>query len=118
MKKLAKQSFTPCGFPLVEFKDSYGEQCSLQASSLAKYAQPGVSAIWLGIDGVHAEVIHSDAAKVGIKTNQKCGWVPYPIPDEVSVTTRMHLERDAVEALVNHLCAWLNSDVGSFELVP
>lgn len=99
---------------MVEFADSYGEKCSIQASSLAKYQQPGISAIWLGIDGVKAQVLHGDARKFGVKTDATCGWVPYPIPEEVLVTTRMHLERDKVQALVNHLQAWLDSDTGQF----
>jgi hypothetical protein len=112
---LAKQTRSARGFPLVEFEDSYGEKCSIQASSLAKYEQPGISAIWLGIDDVKAAVMWKDAEKVGIRTNQKCGWVPYPIPNEVQIATRMHLEREKVEALVNHLKAWLDSGTGQFE---
>ncbi len=99
---------------MVEFTDSYGEKCSIQASSLANYEQPGTSAVWLGIDGVKAQVLHGDAAKVGVKTNAAAGWVPYPIPEQVMVTTRMHLDRDKVQALVNHLQAWLESDAGEF----
>ena len=101
---------------MVCFQDSYGTQCSLQASSLADYAQPGISAVWLGISGVSANVMWSDAAKVGVRTNQQCGWVPYPIPDEVQVTTRMHLRRDQVEALINHLQAWLDSEDGQMKV--
>jgi hypothetical protein len=100
---------------MVEFEDSYGQKCSLQASSLAINEQPGTSAIWLGVNGVKAAVLWSDAEKVGVRTNQKCGWVPYSIPEEVQVTTRMHLERDKVRALVNHLQAWLDSEDGQFK---
>lgn len=104
VNRLGVQTRTERGFPEVEFEDSYGTKCSLQASSLAKYETPGTSAIWLGIAEVKASVL-----RPGV------GWVAYPIPLEVFVTTRMHLEREKVQALVNHLQAWLDSDTGEFE---
>lgn len=116
MKKLANQTSTSLGFPLVEFKDSYDEDCILEASTLAIYKQPGTSAIWLGIKETRAEVMCRDAEKLGIKTNQKVGWVDYPIPPQVLVKTRMHLERDKVKALINHLQTWLDSEAGQFVL--
>ena len=39
---------TARGFELIEFLDCYDKPCSLQQSSLAIYATPGTSAIWLG----------------------------------------------------------------------
>jgi hypothetical protein len=36
------------GFEIINFKDHYGKDCSLQQSSLAIYSKPGSSAIWLG----------------------------------------------------------------------
>lgn len=114
MKKLGKEKTSSRGFPLVEFYDHYGKKCSIQASSLAIYQQPGTSAVWLGIDGVEAQVLHGDARKLGIKTDATCGRVPYPIPEEVSVTTRMHLDRDQVEGLIERLQAWLDSETGRF----
>ena len=36
------------GFEILKFKDHYGVDCSLQASSLAAYSTPGTSAVWLG----------------------------------------------------------------------
>lgn len=42
------ESRTGREFQLVEFTDIYGKKCSLQQSSLAKYDQPGTSAVWLG----------------------------------------------------------------------
>jgi len=114
MKKLGKSTTTSRGFPIVKFEDSNGEKCSLQASSRA-LQHPGTAAVWLGIDVVNAQVRHDHASKVGIKTDAKVGWLPYPIPEEVLVSTRMHLTREQVEALVNHLTAWLKSDCGQFE---
>ena len=39
---------TERGFELIEFKDIYGSECSLQQSSLAIYEKPGTGAIWFG----------------------------------------------------------------------
>lgn len=72
------------GFELLEFKDRYGTPCSLQASSLAEYEKPGTSAVWLGTDDVAPKVL--------------------------GLTTRMHLDREQVAALIQHLQSWLDND--------
>jgi hypothetical protein len=41
---------TERGFELIEFKDIYGSECSLQQSSIAIYEKPGTSAIWFGVE--------------------------------------------------------------------
>lgn len=97
---------------MIRFKDRYGCPCSLQISSLADYEQPGISAVWLGTDDAAPKVLHGDARRLGVETDATCGWVPYPIPEEVSLTTRMHLDRKQVAALINHLQKWL--DEGKF----
>ena len=101
---------------MVEFADAYGTKCSIQASSLAKYVQPGTSAIWLGVDDAKPQIMKSDALKLGIELppGEATGWMPYQIPPEVLLTTRMHVERGQVQALVNHLQAWLDSETGQF----
>jgi len=114
MKRLGKQKRTGRGFPMVEFKDYYDAPCSLQASSLAIYQQPGTSAIWLGCDDATPKVLASEAAKFGIETTETTGWVPYPIPEDVQLTTRMHLDRKQVKALIGHLQTWLDSKNGQF----
>lgn len=48
MNKLGNITKTERGFECIEFEDYNKEPCSLQASSLAIYRQPGTSAIWLG----------------------------------------------------------------------
>lgn len=106
-KKLGKVERTSRGFELVTFKDQYDVPCSLQASSLAIYEQPGTSAIWLGVDDPQPKVLHGDAAALGIKTDATCGWVDYPISDKVNLSTRMHLNRKQVEALIPMLQSWL-----------
>ena len=106
-KFLGPETRTEHGFPLVEFKDYYDTECSLQASSLALCEVPGWSAIWLGVERLDAAVMAEDAADVGIDTDQTTGWVKYPLPPQVAIPMRMHLEREQVEALVRHLQAWL-----------
>lgn len=114
MKMLGKQKKTDNGFPKVEFKDYYGVPCSLQASSLAIYQQPGTSAIWLGVDDAQPKVMASQAASLGMETEEATGWIPYPIPKEVLLSTRMHLDRKQVKALIEHLQAWLDNKDGQF----
>lgn len=101
---------TARGFELLEFKDRYGTPCSLQASSLAEYEKPGTSAVWLGTDDAAPKVLASQARSLGVDTAERTGWVPYPIPPEVSLTTRMHLDREQVAALIKHLQSWLDND--------
>lgn len=101
---------TSRGFEIIEFSDCYGEKCSLQASSLAEYEKPGTSAVWLGVQDARPIVMASDAANVGVQTTETCGWVPFPVPDEVQMHTRMHLNREQVAALIRHLQSWLEND--------
>ena len=86
---------TSHGFSCGSFMDFYGRPCSVQKSSLAT-----ADAIWLGIDDADPKVLHGDARKLGIASDATSGWVPYPIPAEVSLTTRMHLSRDQVARLL------------------
>lgn len=50
MAELGKVQCTNRGFEIIEFKDRYDQECTLQQSSLAEYAEPGTSAVWLGQD--------------------------------------------------------------------
>ena len=85
-----KMGKTGRGFALGEFTDSYENICSIQKSSLATE-----DAIWLGCDNANPRIL---ACKVngGIPN----GWVDYPVPEDVSFTTRMHLTVKMVEALI------------------
>lgn len=109
MKRLGRKTKTSRGFEIVHFKDYYNQECSLQQSSLALYQQHGASAVWLGIEDAKPKVLHGYASKFGIKTDAIFGWVPYPIPPEVSLNTRMHLSRGQVERLIEHLQKWLTT---------
>lgn len=83
------------GFALLNFNDRNGEKCSIQKSSLATE-----DAIWFGVDDASPQIMASKARAYGVSTSDTTGWVPYPIPDEVLLTTRMHLTREQVADLL------------------
>jgi len=83
------------GFDIFTFTDRYGEGCSLQKSSLVSE-----DAIWLGIDDPSPKIMASEASLHGVDTDATVGWVEYPIPKEVLVSTRMHLTREQVAELL------------------
>jgi len=80
---------TSRGFAFGKFTDLYGKKCSLQKSSLATD-----NAIWFGIDDAEPKIMASKIIHGGT------GWADYPIPDDVSITTRMHLSREQVGKLL------------------
>lgn len=90
-----KMSKTDRGFSSANFTDRYGVVCSLQKSSLAFE-----DCIWLGIDVAKPMVLASEAAAVGVITDKEVGWVEYPIPPNVFISTRMHLTQDQVRMLL------------------
>lgn len=107
---LGKVQHTLTGWEYIEFKDHYDQGCSLQVSSLAEYEKPGTSAVWLGMNEVEPKVLASEASQYGIKAKETTGWVDYPIPVGVQLSSRMHLSRENVAALINHLQSWLDND--------
>ncbi|ERL01841.1 hypothetical protein O999_20915 [Pseudomonas putida LF54] len=88
-------SATGRGFALLEFSDFYGARCNVQLSSLVE-----PKAIWLGVEDAEPKIMASQAAAFGVVTKETNGWVPYPIPEQVLLTTRMHLSREQVAALL------------------
>lgn len=98
-QKLGKVGRTPRGFELVKFKDCYGVECSLQASSLATFEKPGTSAIWLGCEDAKPRILV-----------QGQGWQLIPMPPDYLADTRMHLDRRQVASLIAHLQNWLDKD--------
>lgn len=86
---------TERGFSLGKFEDQYGNKCSIQKSSVATK-----DCIWLGVDDVNPQIMAVNARKHGIKTHETTGWVPYPIPEEVLLSSRMHLSREDVKKLL------------------
>lgn len=89
------QSKTNRGFDKIEFVDLYGDACNIQKSSLA-----GEDAIWFGIQDATPQIMASEALAAGVDTTETTGWVPYPIPKNVLLTTRMHLTRELVAELL------------------
>lgn len=98
MKTPIPLTATNRGFAIGEFTDHYGTKCSIQKSSLADE-----SCIWLGVDDADPKIMATDANRLGMVTPEKTGWVEYDIPKEVFLSTRMHLTREMVEALLPHL---------------
>jgi len=90
-----KTEFTQRGFATIDFKDRYGSSCSIQKSSLATE-----DAIWFGINDADPQIMASDARRMGIPTPATVGWVPFAIPEEVLLSTRMHLTQDQVKELL------------------
>lgn len=86
---------TERGFVFVVFIDRYGAECSIQKSSIAED-----DAIWFGVNDADPQIMASQAADHGVATKATCGWVKYPVPDEVLLNTRMHLTRRQVEDLL------------------
>jgi len=102
------------GFDVIHFDDGNGERCSVQCSSAIDDTeqglnQPGSSFLWIGPDDANPKIMASKAAMHGVKTTATTGWVPYPVPDEVLMNTRMHLHREHVQELVQVLNRWLES---------
>lgn len=104
MDTLGPVQNTGRGFEQITFLDYYKTPCVIQQSSLAD-----AEAIWLGVSDADPQVMARDAASLGIKTNQSTGWVPYPIPQAVLLTTRMHLSKAEVEKLIPVLQHWLET---------
>lgn len=93
---------TPRGFTVVAFQDSYGANCSIQESSAIgdysdSFDRPGSSYIWLGLDDADPKI------------SAATGWIDYPIPNDVLLSTRMHLNREQVKSLIERLNQWLDS---------
>lgn len=105
---LGEVEYTGRGFEIIGFDDCYGAKCSLQQSSLAVYEQPGTGAVWLGVDDAAPQIMKSDAVALGLPVEGPVeGWMPYHVPKEVLLTTRMHLNLEQVKALIGHLQCWV-----------
>lgn len=105
------------GFPLIEFRDEYDHPCSIQESSRAVCENEDGTVddplgwIWLGIDDAKPQIMKSKAKALGMELppGEVSGWMPYPIPDDVLLTTRMHLNEKQVRGLVSVLTRWLET---------
>ncbi|MHA6481081.1 hypothetical protein ACX1C1_04055 [Paenibacillus sp. strain BS8-2] len=90
-----KTGRTNRGFSLIEFNDMYGVGCSIQKSSLATE-----DAIWIGVNDANPQILASKTQIGGT------GWLKYPLPEDVTLTTRMHLSQEQVKALLPILTAF------------
>lgn len=94
-----EQSTTERGFSVIKFNDYYDVSCSLQESSLGE-----TRAVWFGVNNAEPQILASQARAFGIfPPPGTTGWVPYPIPKEVLLKTRMHLSQEQVQALLPSL---------------
>jgi hypothetical protein len=99
------------GFGGLKFHDQCGCECRIQKSSAACF-----DAIWLGITCPDPKIMSSDAKKLGIDTKGESGWVTYPIPKEVLISTSMHLTQNQVRQLLPVLQYFAeNGSLPSFE---
>jgi hypothetical protein len=87
------------GFDYHEFKDRYGDECSLQKSSLATE-----DCIWFGINEAKPRIM---ACHVNGGTPD--GWVDYPLHKDVFIGTRMHLTQDMVKAMLPALLRFVET---------
>lgn len=71
-------------FPIGNFKDRYDSECSIQKSSLAFE-----DCIWLGVNNANPKILIPNE-----------GWKSFYIPEEVLLTTRMHLTQKHVKELL------------------
>lgn len=86
------------GFSIDKFMDLYGEECSIQKSSLATE-----DAIWIGVDNPKLTVFEENKGK----------YINTPMPECFMVSSRMHLNRDQVADLIPILQAFV--DTGELE---
>jgi hypothetical protein len=91
-------SKTSRGFEITEFLDTYGAKCSLQMSSSAVEDK-----IWFGVNDANPKILVSKAKEHGLKPQCENGWMTYPIPEDVLLNTRMHLNREQVAELLPYL---------------
>jgi hypothetical protein len=78
---------TARGFDITKFSDRYGNECSLQKSSIATE-----DCIWFGVD---------DPKPMRLIPGQ--GWTPVEFPEDTLFHNRMHLTQDQVKALLPYL---------------
>jgi hypothetical protein len=103
------------GFSYKEFNDAYDHKCRLAQSSAIDFKaeggfeNPGTSFVWLGIVDPQPKVMCSVAEKLGLKKESDSGWQDYPIPEDVLISTEMHLNRKQVKRLIKDLQKWLDT---------
>lgn len=85
---------TERGFGIIDFKDLYNHNCSLQESSLATD-----DAIWFGIDDQELTVFEENMGK----------YVVTKLPHNWKTNGRMHLSRTQVAELLPYLQSFVET---------
>ena len=114
---LGKATRSPRGFGLVKFTDENEVECSLQESSNAVCENDDGSVddplgwLWLGVKSADPTVMKRHARDIGLELppGEVSGWMPYPVPECVSFTTRMYLGEKQVRGLIARLNLWLET---------
>jgi len=88
---------TQRGFAIGSFTDRNNNRCSIQKSSLATE-----DAIWFGVNDANPVMFAEPTPNGGVESEYKV-WVKYPIPESVSLSTRMHLTQDQVKLILPSL---------------
>ena len=121
---LGDDCITGRGFGLVNFQDDNGKECSIQISSCTVCETEDCIIdnprgwIWLGIDKAEPIILKTKGCELGLSLppGEVSGWMPYPVPDDVFINTRMHLNEAQVRGLIVRLQTWL--DTGDFRAEP
>jgi len=80
------------GFDLIRFQDLCGETCNIQKSSLADE-----DAIWIGVEDANPRIMAKEVRE------DLTGWVKYPVPESVLMSTRMHINRERAKEIISIL---------------
>jgi hypothetical protein len=88
------------GFQYIQFEDCYGLKCSIQESSCTE------NRLWVGIDNAEPKIMASKAKEHNIETKETTGWIAYPIPSDVLLSTRMLIDKKLAEKIVKILQDW------------
>lgn len=94
-----KKTKTKRGFPLGKFTDGYGEECSIQMSSVDGH-------IWLGVSKLKVNIGYPWREIGAERIKEMFGG------QEIVATTRMHLDRKTVKKLIPMLQKFV--DEGEF----
>ena len=102
-----EMGFNARGFSRMDFTDRYGEQCSLEKSSLATE-----DAIWLGVNEPKLMEFYpapreTDEAWFDV-TQEAMEKVKHRPQNEMHLSGRMHLTRDMVKILLPYLYNFVN----------
>lgn len=92
------QKYTNRGFQKIEFTDRNSVKCNIQVSSVATE-----DCVWIGVEDPNPRILFGKAKELGIQTDATEGWIPFPVPDDVSISTRMHINREQAIELIKTL---------------